>query len=166
MPRPSRAFVAVLTIVVLGLVGPTLVAAPAGAEAKAAAKKTAPSAATAAAQSLLELINDERAAAGLDALAGEGALTDVAVSWSQTMAASKRLAHHPALRDQVEAAVPDWRGLGENVGVGADVESLHQAFMASAGHRRNILGDFDRVGVGVVAAKGRLWVTVDFVRSS
>ncbi len=46
------------------------------------------------------------------------------------------------------------------------VEALHRGFMASAGHRRNILGDFDRVGVGVTDADGRLWVTVDFVRTS
>lgn len=167
MTRPSRTLATVLASLVLGLVGPTFVASPAGADetipassATIAARRPAPSAN---AEALLALINDERAAAGLDALATDRGLTDLAVTWSKKMARSNQLSHNPALRDQVEAAVPGWRRLGENVGVGGDIDSLHQAFMASPGHRANVLGDFDRVGIGVKAAQGRLWVTVDFV---
>lgn len=56
-----------------------------------------------------------------------------------------------------------WTLLGENVGVGGGVSSLHTAFMNSPVHRANMLNsDFDHIGVGVVNAKGRMWVTVLF----
>ncbi|MGH2703523.1 MAG: CAP domain-containing protein [Actinomycetota bacterium] len=42
----------------------------------------------------------------------------------------------------------NWQALGENVGVGGDVEALHRAFMDSPGHRTNFLGDYERVGIG------------------
>lgn len=39
--------------------------------------------------------------------------------------------------------------------------------MASAGHRRQILGDYDRIGVGVSAPRqGVVWVTVAFARAA
>lgn len=167
MTRLSRALAALVTILTLGLAAPTFVASPAGAhEAAPVAAASAASAEISDAESLLELINGERAAAGLEALESDPALTGIAVKWSKKMAKSNRLSHNPALRDQVDAAVPEWRSLGENVGVGGDIDSLHQAFMASAGHRRNVLGDFDRAGIGVKSAKGRLWVTVVFVSTS
>ena len=57
-----------------------------------------------------------------------------------------------------------WESLAENVGAGPSVSSLHTAFMDSAGHRRNILGDFNYAGVGVKEADGQIWVTVIFMR--
>ena len=63
------------------------------------------------------------------------------------------------LRNRVSGA---WTMLGENVGVGGTVSSLHQAFMESPAHRHNILyPTFRHVGVGVVQRE-RLWVTVLF----
>jgi len=50
------------------------------------------------------------------------------------------------------------------VGVGGDVAALHQAFWNSPGHRANMLGDYNRVGVGVVNSD-RLWVTFTFVKA-
>jgi hypothetical protein len=61
-----------------------------------------------------------------------------------------------------------WERLGENVGVGPDnVSALHTAFMNSAAHRNNILGDFNYVGVGVtIDAAGFMWVTVIFMKAA
>ena len=57
-----------------------------------------------------------------------------------------------------------WRIAGENVGVGGTMWRLYEAFMDSAPHRANILGQgFRRVGVGVYAHDGFLWVTMIFV---
>jgi len=53
---------------------------------------------------------------------------------------------------------------GENVGVGRDVASIHQAFMGSAVHREQIYGDYRTAGVGIVQSDGRLWVTVRFLK--
>jgi uncharacterized protein YkwD len=63
--------------------------------------------------------------------------------------------------------VTNWVLLGENVGVGGTVSSLHQAFMNSAPHRANImLSRFKYVGVGVKQAGDRMWVTVTFEAKS
>jgi uncharacterized protein YkwD len=59
--------------------------------------------------------------------------------------------------------VTRWLILGENVGVGGSVRSLHRAFMASPAHKANILfGKFRHVGVGVRRSAGKMWVTVIF----
>ena len=59
--------------------------------------------------------------------------------------------------------VTNWVVLGENVGVGSTVDSLHEAFMNSTAHRDNILyATYRHVGVGVKKANGRMWVTVIF----
>ena len=36
--------------------------------------------------------------------------------------------------------------------------------MASSGHRANILGNYNRVGVGVVVQGDHIWVTFDFLK--
>jgi uncharacterized protein YkwD len=65
--------------------------------------------------------------------------------------------------DSLARRVTRWRTLGENVGMGYGVSSLHQAFMASPGHRANILaGDYRHVGVGTAQRHGTLFVTVVF----
>lgn len=59
--------------------------------------------------------------------------------------------------------VTNWVVLGENVGVGSTVSSLHDAFMNSPAHRDNIEhAAYKHVGIGVRKANGRLWVTVIF----
>ena len=110
--------------------------------------------------------NGDRAANGLAALSYDAAASDVARSWSQTMASNGSLYHNPNLARSIAAQVtPQWTRLGENVGVGYDVAGLERAFMASPGHRANILGDFNRVGIGTVrGSDGRLWVTVVFIK--
>src|SRR5205085_7816616 len=56
--------------------------------------------------------------------------------------------------------------LGENVGMGGDVPSLHDAFMNSEHHRENILdGGFNQVGIGVIVSGGVVYVTEDFLHS-
>jgi hypothetical protein len=65
--------------------------------------------------------------------------------------------------DQLRRRVVRWQLLGENVGVGGAVGSLHRAFMHSAGHRANVLrSTFNHSGVGVRKSGGRMWVTVIF----
>ena len=59
--------------------------------------------------------------------------------------------------------MPQWQLIGENIGTGFAVQSLHDSFMASGGHRANILGNYNRVGIGVVTQGERIWVTFDFV---
>ena len=111
--------------------------------------------------SMISLINKARAAHHRAALKTVNAQSDVARKWSKNMAAKNRLYHNLSL--EVWLKNWDWTILGENVGVGGSVTSLHTAFLASPSHRANILDKrFKSIGVGIVSARGRLWVTVIF----
>jgi uncharacterized protein YkwD len=52
---------------------------------------------------------------------------------------------------------------GENVGVGSNVVTLQQAFMASPPHRENILRTaFSHVAIGALWIDGHMWATLIF----
>jgi uncharacterized protein YkwD len=108
-------------------------------------------------------INASRSANGLPPVEGYWDLADDARAHSNLMADRQELFHSSNLG----TVTSGWQNLGENVGVGLDVSSLHTAFMNSSGHRRNILGDFNYVGVGVtVDDAGFMWVTVIFMKAA
>ena len=111
----------------------------------------------------VDRINSARAGRGLAPLATHADVADVARRWSGRMRSDNRLSHNPNLANEVNV---DWEKLAENVGVGPDVNTIHQAFMNSSAHRTNILdAAFTHVGVGVVIGDdGKLWVTEVFVR--
>lgn len=112
-------------------------------------------------QHLTELVGRERANAGLHGLAVSGDLVDVARRHAAHMAADGRLFHNPNLGREVSG----WEVVGENVGRGSDVDSIHAALMGSPSHRHNILdARFTQIGVGVEAAGGELWVVQVFRR--
>jgi len=112
------------------------------------------------------LTNASRAAVGLGPLALDPTASNVARAWSQHMSATGVLAHNPNLASQVDQQVTSqWTLLGENVGVGATVTSLHNAFMNSAPHRANIMNSYNRIGIGAARDRlGQLWLTVIFVK--
>jgi len=77
------------------------------------------------------------------------------------MQAAGEIYHNPNLANVTSG----WSALAENVGVGPDVARLHDAFMDSAGHKKNILGNYNYVGIGVVReTETKIWVTVVFMR--
>jgi hypothetical protein len=119
-----------------------------------------PVAATELEASMLSLINAERADNGLAPLATYSDLVDDAIAHSTTMRDMVYLHHNPELG----SVTTGWFALGENVGVGPTVDSLHAAFMASPGHRANVLGDYNYAGVGIVEDGPRIWVTIVFMR--
>ncbi len=111
--------------------------------------------------SFVSKINSSRASQGLPPLQVYSDLVDDARSWSTSMMNAGGISHNPNLA----SVTSGWEALGENVGVGPTVDVLHTAFMNSAGHRQNIMGDFTHVGVGVVQAnENQMWVTVIFMR--
>lgn len=110
----------------------------------------------------LALLNSARAAEGLAPVSMHSDLTDDALAWTLHMQGDGRLSHNPNLA----AVTGDWDKLGENVGLGTSISALHDAFMDSPGHRGNILGDYDSVGIAVVAeTESKLWITVVFMKS-
>ena len=108
-------------------------------------------------------INALRSSKGLAPLKVDAELTAIGRRWAAEMAAKGDIAHNPSFSAWVKA---DWVKLGENVGMGADVDELHAAFVASPTHYKNLVdGDFTLVGVGVVvAADGTLFTSHQFER--
>jgi uncharacterized protein YkwD len=81
---------------------------------------------------------------------------------SRQMASAGRIFHTVSLGSKLTSV--SWSVAGENVGAGGSMWALYDAFMKSDAHRDNILGrGFRRVGVGVYAHGGFLWVTLIFV---
>lgn len=111
----------------------------------------------------LAKINATRAANGLGSLSVDGGLTSHARAHSQEMMDADAI-FHSSSGELAAAAGSGWSKLAENVGRGNSVESLHEAFMKSAGHKKNILGDYNYVGIGTGTKDDRLYVTVVFMK--
>src|SRR5207244_6032678 len=110
----------------------------------------------------LARLNALRASQGVGALQVNGGLVGMARAWSASMAGAGGISHNPALTSQ---APPQWTRLGENVGMGPDVLSLHNAFVASPHHYENMVDPlFTQVGLGVVyGATNTISVTAAFM---
>lgn len=108
----------------------------------------------------LEKINDSRVAHGRSPVRLDRELSRVARRHTWDMVGRQTLFHTP--EDTLRRRVTNWLILGENVGRGGGVDSLHRAFMASEPHRENVLyRPFNHVGVGTVRDEsGLLWVTI------
>lgn len=108
----------------------------------------------------VSLHNKARSSRGIRTMSVQSDLTAVARRHSGRMAAKGTIWHNPNLANEVGG---NWTVLGENVGMGPDVNDLFDAFMNSTGHRRNILeSDYNQFGVGVVISDGTIYVTVVF----
>ena len=115
-------------------------------------------------QGFLSAINSERSSRGLVTLKMDGGLQSHARNHTQDMIAAGEI-YHSSNGELQAAAGSGWTRLGENVGRGGSVSSLHQAFMNSPSHRGNILGDYNYVGIGAdTNSDGVLYVTVVFMK--
>jgi hypothetical protein len=108
-------------------------------------------------------INAVRASKGAGPLRVDGELTTIARRWAGKMASAGAISHNPNFANEVTA---NWVKLGENVGTGPDVASVHNAFVASSHHYANMIDPaFTRIGVGVVmGANGALYTSHQFMR--
>lgn len=112
---------------------------------------------------LLDSVQNARKAARLAPLGAHAGLSDVARVQAQAMARDQRLYHSPDFANRVSSVLPNWTRIGENVGYGSSMDAISRQFMSSPAHRANILGNYNRVGVGVARdAKGRYWVVQVF----
>jgi len=107
-------------------------------------------------------INSLRASKGLSQLQVSGDLVGVARRWTDRMVSAGQISHNPNLGSEVGGS---WTKLGENVGVGYDVDGLMQAFVNSPSHYANLVdGAWTHVGVGVsFAGDGRIYTTHNFM---
>jgi len=98
-------------------------------------------------QRFVDLINAERRAAGSGPLVVVPELVEPARAQAQRMIDADRIFHTSDLGSIIDG----WKALGENVGRGGNIDSLHQKFMDSPDHRENLLNPaWDGVGVGVI----------------
>ncbi len=105
-------------------------------------------------------INAERANVGRSKLVVKSDLVSVARNHSKDMAADGTIYHNSNLKNEVGG---NWWALGENVGMGSNCESLHNAFMDSPGHKANVLDkDYNQIGVGAEMDGGTIYVTMVF----
>ena len=104
---------------------------------------------------MLDLVNQERAAAGLRPLAADPELTEVARQHSTDMFARGYFAHDTpeglSPFDRMRAADVRFLAAGENLALAPTLPVAHTGLMNSPGHRENILRpQFGRVGIGIM----------------
>jgi uncharacterized protein YkwD len=108
---------------------------------------------------MFTLINRARTDAGLTPLSRDGMLSLVASEHSKDMACRDFFNHinpdgqNPGDRVQEagEAYAPPWRWIAENIGTRATAREQFDEWMASEGHRSNILDSrVDEMGIGLI----------------
>ena len=110
----------------------------------------------------VDALNVVRIEAGLTPLTLNAELGDLAREHARQMADRGEIFH----ADPISAGYDgEWVKIGENVGSGANVSVLVDAFIASPGHYANIIDPaFSEIGVGVVWRDGALYTTHRFLQ--
>lgn len=106
-------------------------------------------------QAMLNLINKERAAAGLNPLAYDAKLTELARMKAQDMITNNYFSHtsptYGSPFDMMKKYGVVYHYAGENLAGASDVNTAHVNLMNSPGHKANILKpEYTKVGIGVV----------------
>jgi uncharacterized protein YkwD len=122
------------------------------------------------AEQLFALANQARAAAGAAPLKWDSALATAARQHCLRMAAEGPIAHQYAgeldLSTRAAQAGAHFSLIEENVAFAPTPAAIHDGWMHSPGHRRNLLNpDVDRMGVAVVAGRDNLYAVADYERA-
>lgn len=147
-------------VLVIGLLGPALLSITARAQAGPSGDE----------RQLFNLLNQERARAGLQRLQWDPRLAESARYHAQRMAQQRQLSHllpgEPDMGERVAATGIRFDAVAENVAYAPTVESAHQGLMNSPPHRANILNpQYDAVGVAVVSSGRQLYVAQNFAHA-
>jgi hypothetical protein len=111
--------------------------------------------------SWLSRLNSFRQSQGLSPFTLDPQLSGLAQQQSQVMANNGALSHTPNLAAGVSA---NWTKLGENVGMGMNLDIIMNAFLSSAPHLANLRDPgFTHIGIGVVIVGNTQWVTHRFM---
>ena len=106
------------------------------------------------AQAVLNIVNAERAKAGVPALQLDSKLNQVATIKAKDMATSKYFSHdspkYGTPFDMMHSFGVSYRSAGENIAAGQrSAQEVMNSWLNSSGHRANILNkDYDKLGVG------------------
>jgi hypothetical protein len=118
---------------------------------------------------LLDATNRERSAAGLQPLKWDEALATAARQHVQVMVSQNLLLHQcldePPLDQRAAKAGARFSMIAENIAVGPNPETIHNGWMHSPGHRKNILNaDVSALGIATMRGSGGLFAVQDFSR--
>jgi uncharacterized protein YkwD len=162
--RFERAAVLTVAMSLLGCMVPVPIPAPepAPAPARAAHPEAVgePSKYAGMEAQILTLVNAERKQRGLRPLSLNPRLDQAAKLHARNMAAFRKMSHvlpesgFPTLTHRARYVAYPYSTIAENIALGyPDAESVVQGWMASAGHRRNILNPgVSEIGTGVVSS--------------
>ncbi|MBH0130026.1 cell wall-binding repeat-containing protein [Salinibacterium sp. NK8237] len=107
-------------------------------------------------------MNSARAAEGLGPLKLNSSLSKVSLTWAQQMASNGVMAHNPSYSSQIPSG---WSRSGENVARGwTTPTAVHNAWMDSAGHRANIMGDYTDIGISFITVGNSTWAVQNFAK--
>ena len=96
----------------------------------------------------LPFVNALRVEAGKDELIFDPVLERAALEWSKEQALRGKISHHNFKKRMRQAGIKS--PAAENVAFGQDsVKAVVRAWHGSRGHRRNMLGIYNRMGVAV-----------------
>lgn len=111
---------------------------------------------------ILQKTNEFRAENGLPPLALMPQLNTIAQGWSASMASTGDFKHNPSFSGSYPGG---WSRAGENIAAGQSPGSVVASWIESPGHRANLLGDFNYIGIGYATGGpyGRYY-TQDFAK--
>jgi uncharacterized protein YkwD len=119
------------------------------------------------AEELLNQVNKFRTSKGLPELTLSEELNAIAQKHSENMAAGRVAFGHSGFAKRnamAKAKLEDMSSYAENVAYGASsATEVMTMWKNSAGHRRNMLGDYEYVGIGIAKdRKGTIYYTTVF----
>ncbi len=119
---------------------------------------------------ILVLINKYRAKKHLAPLTGKSIIENSADKHSRNMASRKVGFGHSGFDNRLDylmKSIPGSTGGAENVAYGAETaEQVVKMWINSAGHRKNILGNYNYTGIGIAKGRnGTLFYTQIFIRA-
>ena len=120
-------------------------------------------------QYLFSAANAERAQMGVPPLTWDPTLYRAALQHAREMAARESISHQYAgeadLAERAEMAGVHFSVVAENVAEAPSAVIVHDAWMHSPDHRRNLLDEHvDRVAIAVLIRRGELYAVEDFDR--
>jgi uncharacterized protein YkwD len=121
-------------------------------------------------QYLFDKANEERAQRGISKLRWDDTLYRAANNHAREMASRESISHqYPGeaeLATRGKQAGAHFSVISENVAEAPTAEWIHDAWMKSEGHRKNLLDrDVDSVAIRVLSRNGQLYAVEDFDRS-
>jgi uncharacterized protein YkwD len=116
---------------------------------------------------LFESLNRERTAQGLSALQWDAALFKAARKHALLMLNLNMLEHQlpnePTLEARLAEAGARFAAIAENIAIGPDPQTIHNGWMKSPGHRKNMLDPrLTSIGIAAVRGPGGLYAVQDF----